>query len=123
MKNTMRWQLTSSALHGFTGALEQAYGYAKSLDGSLNNIRIVSNKSADDMARFAEQANKAAKALSTTTTDYTDASLIYYQQGLTDQEVLDRTETTIKMANVAGTTAETASQQLTAIWNNFYDGS
>jgi hypothetical protein len=31
------------------------------------------------MARFAEQANKAAKSLSTTTTDYTKASLIYYQ--------------------------------------------
>lgn len=123
MKNTMRWQLTSSVLHGFVGSLEQAYGYSKNLDRSLNKIRIVSEKSAEDMARFAEQANKAAKALSTTTTNYTDASLIYYQQGLTDQEVLDRTETTIKMANVAGTTAETASQQLTAIWNNFYDGS
>ena len=123
MKNTMRWQLTSSVLHGFIGSLEQAYGYSKNLDRSLNEIRIVSKKSAEDMARFAEQANKAAKALSTTTTNYTDASLIYYQQGLTDQEVLDRTETTIKMANVAGTTAETASQQLTAIWNNFYDGS
>lgn len=123
MKNTMRWQLTSSVLHGFVGSLEQAYGYSKNLDRSLNEIRIVSEKSAEDMARFAEQANKAAKALSTTTTNYTDASLIYYQQGLTDQEVLDRTETTIKMANVAGTTTETASQQLTAIWNNFYDGS
>lgn len=123
MKNTMRWQLTSSVLHGFVGSLEQAYGYSKNLDRSLNEIRIVSEKSAEDMARFAEQANKAAKALSTTTTNYTDASLIYYQQGLTDQEVLDRTETTIKMANVAGTTAETASQQLTAIWNSFYDGS
>lgn len=123
MKNTMRWQLTSSVLHGFVGSLEQAYGYSKNLDRSLNEIRIVSEKSAEDMARFAEQANKAAKALSTTTTNYTDASLIYYQQGLTDQEVLDRTEITIKMANVAGTTAETASQQLTAIWNNFYDGS
>ena len=123
MKNTMRWQLTSSVLHGFVGSLEQAYGYSKNLDRSLNEIRIVSEKSAEDMARFAEQANKAAKTLSTTTTNYTDASLIYYQQGLTDQEVLDRTETTIKMANVAGTTAETASQQLTAIWNNFYDGS
>lgn len=123
MKNTMRWQLTSSVLHGFVGSLEQAYGYSKNLDRSLNEIRIVGEKSAEDMARFAEQANKAAKALSTTTTNYTDASLIYYQQGLTDQEVLDRTETTIKMANVAGITAETASQQLTAIWNNFYDGS
>lgn len=123
MKNTMRWQLTSSVLHGFVGALEQAYGYTKDLDRSLNEIRIVSGQSAEDMAQFAEQANKAAKALSTTTTDYTDASLIYYQQGLSDQEVLDRTETTIKMANVAGISAETASQQLTAIWNNFYDGS
>ena len=50
------------------------------------------------MAKFAQQANEAAKALSTTTVEYSDAALIYYQQGLTEQEVLDRTETTIKMA-------------------------
>jgi hypothetical protein len=31
------------------------------------------------MAKFAETANKAAKSLSTTTTDYTKASLIYFQ--------------------------------------------
>lgn len=123
MKNTVRWQITSSALQGFTGALQTAYGYSKSLDASLNNIRIVSDKSADDMKEFAEYANKAAKALSTTTTDYTDASLIYYQQGLSDKEVLERTDTTIKMANVAGQTAETVSDQMTAVWNNFYDGS
>ena len=123
MKNTMRWQLTSSTLHVLVGTLQTAYGYAKDLNRSLNEIRIVTSKSAEDMTAFAEQANRAAKALSTTTVDYTDASLIYYQQGLSDKEVADRTDTTIKMANVAGTTAEEASQQLTAIWNNFYDGS
>jgi hypothetical protein len=31
------------------------------------------------MAEFAREANNAAKALSTTTTDYTKASLIFYQ--------------------------------------------
>jgi len=31
------------------------------------------------MARFAREANSAAKALSSTTLDYTNASLIYYQ--------------------------------------------
>lgn len=123
MKNTVRWQITSSALQGFTGALQTAYGYSKSLDASLNNIRIVSDKSADDMKEFAEYANKAAKALSTTTVDYIDASLIYYQQGLNDEEVLERTDTTIKMANVAGQTAQVVSDQMTAVWNNFYDGS
>jgi TP901 family phage tail tape measure protein len=49
--------------------------------------------------------------------------LIYYQQGLSDSEVAKRTEVTIKMANAAGQSAQTVSDQLTAVWNNFYDGS
>jgi hypothetical protein len=54
MKNTARWQLSSSALHAFTGALHSAVGYAKDLNKSLNNIRIVTGDSVDDMAKFAE---------------------------------------------------------------------
>jgi TP901 family phage tail tape measure protein len=75
------------------------------------------------MAAFAERANKAAKALSATTTEYTNASLIYYQQGLSDKEVQDRADITIKMAHASGQSAEIVSDQLTAVWNNFYDGS
>lgn len=123
LANAARWQLSSSILHGFMGAVQSAYGYAQDLNESLNNIRIVTNQNTDQMAKFAEQANKAAKALSTTTTEYTNASLIYYQQGLTDQQVKDRTDITIKMANVARESAETVSDQMTAVWNNFYDGS
>ena len=122
MKNTMRWQLTSSVLHGFIGGVQTAYGYTKNLNESLNNIRIVTNKSADDMKTFADQANKAARALSTTTTEYTNASLIYYQQGLSDSQVEERTNATIKFANVSRQSAEIASEQLTSIWNNFDDG-
>jgi hypothetical protein len=58
------------------------------------------------MAKFAKEANAAAKRLSTTTTDYTNASLIYYQQGLSDAEVKKRADVTLKMANVSGQTAE-----------------
>jgi hypothetical protein len=79
LKNTARWQISSSVLHGFMGALQSAYGYAQDLNESLNNIRIVTGQSIDEMARFAEQANRSAKALSTTTTEYTNASLIFYQ--------------------------------------------
>jgi hypothetical protein len=62
------------------------------------------------MANFAKYANTAAKSLSSTTTRYTDAALIYYQQGLSEKAVKDRTDVTIKMANVAGISAEKASQ-------------
>lgn len=121
--NTARWQISSNLMHGVQGSIQKAYYYAEDLNKSLNNIRIVTGQSSDQMAQFAEKANKAAQALSTTTTNYTNASLIYYQQGLSDKEVQQRTDVTIKMANVAGESASKISDQLTAVWNNFYDGS
>ena len=124
LKNTARWQISSSILHGFMGAIQSAYGYAQDLNKSLNNIRIVTGQNVDQMNEFAVSANKAAKALSTSTLDYTNASLIYYQQGIKDQkEIEDRTATTIKLANVSRQSAEEVSSQMTAIWNNFEDGS
>ena len=123
MKNTARWQLTSSVLHGFIGAVQSAVGYTKDLNESLNNIRIVTGHSVEQMADFAKEANKAAKSLSTSTLNYTDAALIYYQQGLDDTQVKERTDITIKMANVSRQSAEEVSDQLTAVWNNFAKGS
>lgn len=123
LKNTARWQLSSSMLHGFMGAVQTAYGYAQNLNQSLNEIRIVTGASTDEMDKFAERANKAAKALSTSTTAYTDAALIFYQQGLSDEQVEERTNVTIKMAQVAGEDATEVSSYMTAIWNNFDDGS
>ena len=123
LKNAARWQVSSSILHGLMGAVQGAYGYAKDLDSALNDIRIVTGLSADEMDKFAVKANQAAKALNTTTTEYAKASLIYFQQGLSDSQVEERTAITMKMANAAGASAETISDQLTAVWNNFYDGS
>lgn len=119
MANTIKWGVASSIMNTFTGSVQQAYGYVKNLDSSLNDIRIVTNKSADEMAKFAIQANKAAKELGASTTSYTDASLIYYQQGLTDAEVAARAEVTLKAANVTGQSADAVSEQLTAVWNGY----
>ncbi|MBQ7820065.1 MAG: hypothetical protein IJ341_10260 [Bacteroidales bacterium] len=79
LKNTLKWQLSSSMLHGFIGAVQSAYGYTQDLNESLNNIRIVTGASTAQMEKFAVEANKAAKALSASTLEYTNASLIYYQ--------------------------------------------
>lgn len=123
LKNTVKWQISSTLLHGFIGALQSAYGYAEDLNKSLANIRIVTGQSIDKMSQFAQAANKAAKELSASTLAYTDAALIYYQQGLDDSAVKERTNTTIKMMNVTGQNAEEVSSYMTAIWNNFDNGS
>ena len=113
--NTIRFGISSSIVNRITNEIQRAYEYSVKLDTSLNDIRIVSGKSADDMERFAVQANKAAKALGSSTLDYTQASTIYYQQGLGDAETAARTEVTLKAANVTAQTGKDVSEQLTAI--------
>lgn len=119
LKNSIKWNIASSVINTFSGKVQEAYGYVKNLDSSLNDIRIVTGKSADEMDRFAEKTNKAAKELSKSTTDYTKASLIYYQQGLSDEESAARTDVTLKAANVTQQSTQEVSEQLTAVWNGY----
>ena len=117
--NTIKWGIASSVMNGFITKTREAYSYVKKLDGSLNDIRIVTGKSADEMERFAEKANTAAKKLGVATKAYSDASLIYYQQGLSDNETAARAEVTSKVSNVTGQSTEEVSEQLTAVWNGY----
>jgi TP901 family phage tail tape measure protein len=119
LANTIKWNAASGAVNGLTRSVQQAWGYVKALDGSLNDIRIVTGKSADDMANFAVQANNAAKELGRTTTDYTNAALIFAQQGLSDAEIEERAKITLKAANVTGQSTDAVSEQLTAVWNGY----
>ena len=119
LANSFKYTISYGVINNLTGAIQSAFQYSKSLDSSLNDIRIVTDKSANDMERFAESANKAAKELGASTIDYTKASLIYYQQGLADEDVAARTDVTLKAANVTGQTTQEVSEQLTAVWNGY----
>ena len=119
MANSVRWTIASTALNAVTGSIQKAYSFTKQLDSSLNDIRIVTGKSADEMARFAKEATTAAKNLGSTTTAYTKAALIYEQQGLGTADVAARSDVTTKVSNVTGQGADEVSEQLTAIWNGY----
>lgn len=118
-KKTIGWTISSSIINNLSGSVQKAYGYSKKLDKSLNNIRIVTKQSNEQMREFAKYASQSAAKLAKSTTDYTDAALIYYQQGLADKDVKARTDTTLKTANVTGQSASAVSQQLTAVWNGY----
>lgn len=123
LTNSIKWTVASGAVHQVQKEFSKAFEYSRKLDKSLNDIRIVSGESSDNMAKFAKQANESAKALNTTTTAYTNAALIFYQQGLDTAAVKERTDAVTKMASVTGETAADVSSYMTAIWNNFNDGS
>lgn len=117
--NTVRWTISSAALGSVTNSLSEAIGYIKALDKSLNNIRIVTGKSAEDMAVFSKEANAAAKALGTGTKNYANASLTFFQQGLSDKDVAARANTSIKVANVSGLSGDTSAEYVTSVVNGY----
>ena len=123
LKNTARWQISSYALTGLITGLSTSLNYIKDLNKSLNDIRIVSGDSADEMARYAREANNAARALGSTTLDVTNATLIYRQQGDSLTKAAQKAAITIKAANVATeASAEEMSSYLTAVWNSYKVG-
>lgn len=122
LKNVITWNISSTIFNTITSQLRQAVGYASSLNKSLNDIRIVTGKSKATMDGFAKSAQQAARALSVSTKDYVEASLIFFQQGLTDEQVEERTKAVLNLAKVTGEAAEDVSSYMTAIWNNFAKG-
>ena len=118
MMNTVKWGIASSVMNTFTNSVRQAFDYVKALDSSLNDIRIVTKQSSDEMANFAVQANNSAQALGRSTMDYTKAALTFYQQGLDEAAVQARTESVLKAQNITGAGEEMA-DYLTAVWNGY----
>lgn len=117
--STVKWNIASSAMNALQRNTQAAYNYVVKLDSSLNDIRVVTGKSADDMERFAQKATDAAKELSASTRDITEGALIYYQQGDSDADALAKAKITQKAANVSQIDTADASEYLTAVWNGY----
>lgn len=117
--STVKWNVASSAMNALQRSVQAAYNYVVKLDSSLNDIRVVTGKSADDMERFAQRATDAAKELSASTRDITEGALIYYQQGDSDADALAKAKITQKAANVSQIDTTEASEYLTAVWNGY----
>ena len=119
LSNTIKWNIASGAMNALTNNVQQAVNYVEKLDTSLNNIRVVTGKSAEEMRDFAESASQTAQELSASTRDITEGALIYYQQGDTDENALAKAEITQKTANVSQISSEQAAEYLTAVWNGY----
>lgn len=119
LKNTFKYTLSNMAFQKLTGEISSAVTYVEKLDTSLNNIRIVTGKSAEDMKQFAQWANQAGQSLSANTSDIANAALIFAQQGDSDAAVKRKTEIVTKVSNVTGQDASAASDEMTAIWNGY----
>lgn len=117
--NTAKWQIASTAIHGITGAISESIQYVEKFDRALTDIKMVSDLNNEQLLKFTQNTHKIAKEVNATALEVAQGSTIFFQQGLSEEQVTERIAITTKMANITGETTETVASQLTAIWNNF----
>lgn len=120
MKDTVKTFLSlSSAIQMVRQAITETFNDVKSLDKSFANIAMVTDYSVQDMWNSYDQYAQMANELGQTTQSVIEASGLYYQQGLDNNESLELTQDTMKLATLAGLDFSEATSQMTAALRGF----
>lgn len=117
--NTVRWGVVASGFQSVLNSAHQTVQYVRDLDTSLTNIMMVTQQSKEQMNEFAQSANDAAKALSSTTVNMTDAALVFAQQGFDTSMSEQLAQRSTQLANISQQDTPTTSDQITTIMNAY----
>lgn len=119
MVQSFKFTAAQATLQAISNAAREAYQWVYDLDKTITNIGVVTGYTGDQLDKVTQNAIAGAKELRIAANDYAEGALIFYQQGLGDDEVARRVEITAKSARAAGQSLEAMSSQLTAIWNTY----
>lgn len=119
MVQSFKFTAAQTTLQAISNAARDAYQWVYDLDKTITNIGIVTGYTGDKLDQITKNAITGARELRIAANDYAEGALIFYQQGLGDDEVAQRVEITAKAARAAGESLEQMSSQLTAIWNTY----
>lgn len=119
MVQSFKFTAAQTTLQAISNAARDAYQWVYELDKTVTNIGVVTGYTGDQLEKVTQNAIVGAKELRIAANDYAEGALIFYQQGLGDDEVARRVEITAKAARAAGSSLEEMSSQLTAIWNTY----
>ena len=95
-----------------------AWEYATTYYDKLNEIRVVTGKTAEEAEALGKNFRRMASELSVSSNEIAEAATIFYRQGLDDNAVNERLQATIQYAKTAGVEAENAANKITAVVNS-----
>lgn len=82
--------------------IHQAWTDIQGLDKAMTNIAVVTDMSVSDLWGKIDEYMSIAQEYGVTTQGVYEVSQLYYQQGLSTNEVMEATTETLKMARIAG---------------------
>ena len=100
-------------------AMQNAYSTVKELDAVMAEMAVVTDLEVGDYWKQLPDHAARAQQLGVAMTEVYKAETLYYQQGLKSNEVTGMASETLKMARIAGLSAEDATNKMTAALRGF----
>lgn len=107
--------LTTRVIMAAYRAVRQMIQASIELDTSMNQLRIVTGASADEMQRFADTTAETAKRIGASITDLASSATVFARLGYSLSESSQLAEYTTMLQNVGNISAEDAQDAVTAI--------
>ena len=100
-------------------AMRNALTTIKELDKAMTEMAVVTDLDVGDYWSRLPEYTDRANALGVSIKDAYESATLYYQQGLKTNEVVAMSNETLKMARIAGLSAEDATNKMTAALRGF----
>jgi len=111
------WAISTNIIYGSLQQLRLGLTYMADLDNALNEIRIVTGKSQEQVDSLGASYNRLAKEMSVTTKEIASTSADLYRQGLSTEEVEGRMKSIIQYAKISSLSLEDSNKIITATAN------
>jgi len=115
----IRWGAASRIVYGGWQKLGQSIGLLADIETGMANLRMVMSPLETDFGGLGKSAIGFAKQYGVPMTDVLKSMKIFAQQGLKQEEVVDRTQTATLASNVTTLSATEATEALTAAMKVF----
>lgn len=103
----------------FTRVVRSAFQSVKELDEAMNSIAVVTDYTTKDLWNQIDAYTAMAQATGSTIKGSYEVAQLYYQQGLTDAEVMAAANETLKMARISNIDYAAATDYATAAVKGF----
>ena len=117
LKRMAQWAIGGTLFFGTLRQIKTAVSYVSELDNALNEIRIVTNKTQEEVNQLGLSYNKLAKEMSVTTREIVSTAADLFRQGLNDSQVEERMKAIIQYAKISSISLEESNKIITATAN------
>ena len=109
----------AGAIRIFRRALNSAISTIKDLDAAMTQMAVVTKFDVSDYWEQLSEYAKRASELGVSTKAAYEAATLYYQQGLKTNQVMELSNSTLKLARIAGLDAAEATDRMTNALRGF----